>query len=527
MQLYDVMKESSLGRGKLAAGEEGLKRAVQSVNMMDAPDIESYLKPGQLLLTTGYSLRNKPEQLISLVQHMASVGCAGLGIKSERFLKGLPEKAVLEAEQVGLPLIDIPEDVTLGDLVHDVLALILQSKEAELRESKQFHERLSRLLHQEEGLTLVMRELERKLQTDILLMDGRGQVLYYRYTADEKKVRALRPEQLLELPEQEAEGWVIHPIEAGPGRNGYFYIKGKREFDDLHTLFLSQAANVVSFELLKQQALQQHERMMKNAFFNDVVERQFETNAEILSRGRYYGLEGDTLYLSAVGQIGVEGVTGAGEKEMYEQRNLVQDVLEEELSELFSNYVLFTKGGLFVLLVGIQFYHEEVEQQFADGLADIQTICKRRMQTDISFGIGNGAYQLTDLPKTWQESVEALHAGMQVYNGPFIQSSRTRGMPQLMQMIPEENRRSFVEDCLHPVLSLENGREKQALLQTLESYLASQTHIARTAEALNVHRNTVLFRLKKCGELLNRDLKEETVSLELRLALYLLSLSEK
>ncbi len=499
---------------------------VRSVNMMDAPDIERYLKPGQLLLTTGYSLKDEPGRLTDLIRHMASVGCAGLGIKSTRFLGGLPLEAIQAAAEERLPLIDLPEEIALGDLVHEIMALILQSKEAELRESKQFHERLSKLLHQEDGLTLVMRELERKLQGDAVLMDGMGQLLYLRHEADGPVVRALRPEPPLTKEGVKTEGWTIYPIEAGHGRNGYFFIRHSGRLYEIDTLLLSQAANVVSFELLKRQALQQHERMMKNAFFNDVLERRFQTNAEIMSRGRYYGLQEDLLYLSAVGQAGLER-PGSSEKEMYEQRNRIQDLLEEALPEQLSHYVLFTKGGLFVLLAGTPFYHEEVEQQFTDTLADIQTMVKRALHTDLSFGIGSGAYQLTDLPKTWQDAVEALHAGMHAYNGPFIQSSRTKGMRQLLAMIPEENRQSFIQAALQPLLSMENEKEKTGLLDTLDSYLASQTNIAKTSEMLGVHRNTVLFRLKKCRELLNRDIKEETASLELRIALYLLDFSEK
>ncbi|CAM4005938.1 PucR family transcriptional regulator [Alkalicoccus chagannorensis] len=524
MLLSELQQQSALRTARVRAGRRGLDTPVQSVNMMDAPDIERYLKEGQLLLTTGYSMKEEPERLPKLIAAMARIGCAGLGLKPGRFLQALPQEAVEAAEEHGLPLLELSEETALGDLVHETLALILQSKETELQESKDFHERLSRLLHQEDGLTIVMREIEKKVRRSISLMDHRGAVLYTKKEANQEDWVRLRPlegqQQLAVRRSESGRLYSTYPIQVGSRRSGLFIVEGELPSDHGSALFLSQAANVISFELMKQQAVHQHERMMRNAFFNDVLEGSFQTNAEILSRGKFYGLEEDTLYLTAAAQVDTSGTT-VSERVLYERKNDVYDYMEALLPEVFPHHVLFSKGELFVLLVGIHFFHEEVEQQFTDGLADLQTLCRQELQADVSFGVGHAAYQLVELSKTWQEAVEALHAGLQLYQGSFIQTSRTKGMQELLNMVPDENQRSFVEHRLQPLLQVDQEKERRVLLETLQEYLAQQTHIARTAEALHVHRNTVLFRLRKCEDLLGTDVKAPATSLELRLALHL------
>ena len=57
-----------------------------------------------------------------------------------------------------------------------------------------------------------------------------------------------------------------------------------------------------------------------------------------------------------------------------------------------------------------------------------------------------------------------------------------------------------------------------SLCETLENYLINNCNAKRTAEAMFVHRNTLNYRLKKIGELLNCDFEDMDKCLELKLA---------
>ena len=47
-----------LRKSKVLAGERGLDNPVQSVNVMEVPDILEWVRPGELLVTTMYPLRD-------------------------------------------------------------------------------------------------------------------------------------------------------------------------------------------------------------------------------------------------------------------------------------------------------------------------------------------------------------------------------------------------------------------------------------------------------------------------------------
>jgi DNA-binding PucR family transcriptional regulator len=61
--------------------------------------------------------------------------------------------------------------------------------------------------------------------------------------------------------------------------------------------------------------------------------------------------------------------------------------------------------------------------------------------------------------------------------------------------------------------------EQSVLLDTLEAWFAAGGSTARAAERLHCHRNTVLYRLNRVGELTNRRITDPQACAELYVGL--------
>lgn len=84
-------------------------------------------------------------------------------------------------------------------------------------------------------------------------------------------------------------------------------------------------------------------------------------------------------------------------------------------------------------------------------------------------------------------------------------------------MIPVDDLKKFCTYTLQNLAHL--PRDDQGLIHTLSVYLETHCQISETAKRLYVHRNTVIYRLEKCEELLGKSLKDADTTLRLRLAL--------
>ncbi|MFD9628123.1 PucR family transcriptional regulator [Peribacillus muralis] len=111
-----ALKLPALNQVEVIGGKQGLARVISSVSIMDHPDI-SWIKRGELLLTTGYVFKDDLDAQINLVRELSKRGSAGLAIKIKRFLSTIPPGMVEEANKCKLPLLEIPYETPLSDLL--------------------------------------------------------------------------------------------------------------------------------------------------------------------------------------------------------------------------------------------------------------------------------------------------------------------------------------------------------------------------------------------------------------------------
>ncbi|HEX7745596.1 MAG TPA: helix-turn-helix domain-containing protein, partial [Micromonosporaceae bacterium] len=78
----------------------------------------------------------------------------------------------------------------------------------------------------------------------------------------------------------------------------------------------------------------------------------------------------------------------------------------------------------------------------------------------------------------------------------------------------------FLDDTLGRVVDYD-ARRGTALVKTLEAYFGVGGSLARAAELLHVHVNTVTQRLERVGQLLGADWQRPERALEVQLALRL------
>src|SRR6185369_14459779 len=85
LPVREVLATPCLARARVLAGASGLDRMVSRLNVMEVPDILPWVKPHELLLTTGYPLRDDPDSLVSLIAELDDRGLAAVEIKLHRY----------------------------------------------------------------------------------------------------------------------------------------------------------------------------------------------------------------------------------------------------------------------------------------------------------------------------------------------------------------------------------------------------------------------------------------------------------
>src|SRR5215207_1167612 len=108
ISVAEALQLPCLRSARVLAGAAGLERRVERVNIMEDADIVRWMRGGELLLTTGYSIREDTSALHGLVAALSERGLAGLGVKLGLYIDDLPREVGLAADRLAFPIIGLP-----------------------------------------------------------------------------------------------------------------------------------------------------------------------------------------------------------------------------------------------------------------------------------------------------------------------------------------------------------------------------------------------------------------------------------
>ena len=166
----EAMRFGEFAGATLKAGEAGLDRAIEWVRIMETPEIQP--RPGDLLLTTGFPIKDDRAAQIRLVSRIAESGGAGLVVKPHPYLRKLAPEMLTEADRLNVPLFTIGADVQLVDIMAPLLERIINAEHWRLRQSFEIRSRFTELVLDGKGVNEICRTLADLLESAVVIEDA-------------------------------------------------------------------------------------------------------------------------------------------------------------------------------------------------------------------------------------------------------------------------------------------------------------------------------------------------------------------
>lgn len=530
MKVEHLFQTPLLKEASILAGRNGQDRHITNVSMMDAPDIGDYLNEHDLLVTTAYHFKDNPAMLTDLIQHMSDKGCAGIGIKTKRFLHEVPEEAAALADELDFPIIDLPAHISLSTIAAHLLSSMLDTRTSELQKAISAHQTFTRHIISGKDLQSLIVSVAATVNQPVFMLDHHARLiassepmpdvidsfttLYKRNYLFFLENTTHTTFSLLASPYTQI---TLFPIYTHESTCSYLAVAGKTDsFSSELVLTMEQAANVIAFERLKENALKQHQQKARNEFFINYLEGAFTTKEEIINRAKEFNLPNEEKYICVVGKVDRQEKWKSFTQSQLET-SAVFDFIQGELSGFPFPPHLFIKGEMLIILLQADEHTGEAVSAITSVLKSLQAETKSYFQRTISFGISNITHQFLDVDTAFREARDALQTGQLSGVLESVQAYQTKDVAELLRVIPVEDLKEFY---IHTMQQLgQAGNDDPTLLYTLAVYLETHCHISETAKRLYVHRNTVIYRLEKCEELIDKSLKDPEITLRLRLAL--------
>ncbi|GAA3260429.1 PucR family transcriptional regulator ligand-binding domain-containing protein [Nonomuraea helvata] len=508
----EVLGVSTLADARLIAGESGLGRIVQRLNVMEVPDILAWVKPHELLLTTGYPLRNTPQSLGRLVADLDERGLSALAIKLGRYVDELPDEMVEQADRLGFPLILLPNDVGFDDILNQVLTDILNRQAAVLARAEEAHRALVQVVLAGGGLNEVTAEVAQLLDVSVAAVDGSGRVLASSGAADQ--VAVLRESISLEGPSLpaaagRARSFASVPVLAGGHHHGRIVAYSPTgAIRDSDVGILERAATVAALVVTRQEAVNAVESKYRADFLRDVLTGRAGTAERVTARARAFGWDLARPVTVLVAELDPDGDERSAQDRLvacwtaamrrHDPRGAVAG---------FSHEV--------VAVVDASIDATRVAKDAASAFADVPP-------ATFSTGTSRPSPGAETLPEAYSQALKAARVGRQLHGPGAVAHFDQLGVYRLLSLVNDtEELHAFVRETLGP-LATDVDAENADLRRTLQVLLETNLNVAETARRLHFHYNTLRYRIGKLERLLGNFTDDPHLRLNLTLALHVL-----
>jgi carbohydrate diacid regulator len=140
---------------------------------------------------------------------------------------------------------------------------------------------------------------------------------------------------------------------------------------------------------------------------------------------------------------------------------------------------------------------------------------EQRLGAESWVGIGAPASGLAELPRSYHEAWSALRIGRRMLPGVRVHDAREFRVWDLLMGVAPRQRHDFRHAMLGALAAQRGWPE---LRRTLIAFMEHGLRLNETADALHIHRNTLLYRLKRISSATGADVRTARVAVALYLA---------
>ncbi|GEB34702.1 MULTISPECIES: helix-turn-helix domain-containing protein [Brevibacillus] len=410
-----------------------------------------------------------------------------------------------------------------------------------LNRSLEIHQHLARLVLHGEGLQAIFTYLHQLLGKTCLLLDQTGELIVASVeplpAATQNQLANLRAflhpllVKATSLPLPEAPhtliDCVLFPIGAKANFLGYLVIVTTEALEEVDRAALEHASTVISFELVKKQAIFETEQNLKGQFIEELFAGRM--SEQLTEQAKHLQLDASRFYQVLTIHFEADKLDFA---ELYSliltvRRHLTQLAADLFLKRFPHGLIVARHDHLILLLsypqsvaeAEAQRYLKEQCQMFADYVAN------KKWGLRAAFGIGSVKRGLSEVYKSSEEAVKCLQFLKNYKTGSsYISYSELGGKRLLLQNSADELT-DYVLEVLGPLLSYEKSRKRE-FLQTLAAYVANSLKMKETAQSLNIHLNTLIYRIRRIEEILGISLAVNKHFMDVCLAIEVYGLLE-
>ncbi|PTM59031.1 PucR family transcriptional regulator [Desmospora activa] len=506
-----------------------LDNPVESISVMEMP-VENFVRRNEWVLSTGVGCGHNSLLFCDFVQALIDSGAACLAVATGRHIREIPAEAIQLADKNDMPLIEIPWHIRFADIMKMVLRELDQRRDHLASFSWDTQKALLQMILQGSNLTKLAGVMQRKLGNPVLFVDRKGEVMgsspaaqrllqFWRDQMRDVHNSIVHPYPIqsafhnysqgewkrVDLPENTC---IEVPIRSAQKQQGSLFLllpKIPAEEEPLQReeqIYLDHAATAAAFCYLQENAAIETESRLKSDFIWSLAKGEITSEEMIKSRGSALGYETSCPYVCILGEaehkIGKREPANSPLWEIIDEVAYAGRAVHRHImtSHQPDRLVIYLEVPMDRIVDTVQSFLDILEGRLHERFPDFS----------VSWGVGENRAGVHTFHQSYQAALSALNIGRRHKSSGTRYFHFDTGLYRALEQLAEHpDIKEITWSAMSRLFDYSQLRGID-LIETFNSYLRNQCNVSQTARELNLHRQSLLYRLRKIESLTGRSL---------------------
>ncbi|WP_071396246.1 PucR family transcriptional regulator [Bacillus tuaregi] len=516
---FPLLKTSKIKSGKAVLGN----RFIEWVSVIESP-VENFVRENEFVLSTGIGCHEDTDILLEFVKDVYNSGASALAIATGRYIFEIPEEIIQFAEERDFILIEIPWEIRFADIIHEVMRELNLIQQQDLKRSKGIHQALIQMILDGKNLEQISNYVEEELNLPILILNNKGNPVAG--SAKQSKVFSIRNQLLKKQKKQEASNHPLHskirkisddeanlyhlPIQTNGVHEGEICVISDIQYQlnqqEIHIMEHAMMACALWFS--RNSVVTKAEMRLQNDFLLRLVKGENLSEEYKMAKAEQFQYNLTIPYECIIGYPeNFEAFIEKNHKRHTKNNNGLERMIiyiKEELlfaAEAVKHQMLFAYDGDLVII-----FLEVTKESNTDSVNHFLDLFERRVHhlfpsLTFSWGIGKHKEGRGDFSKSFKKAKAALDMGRtQIGIGKRVNFDEMRMNQLLLNLAINEEVQEIIAAPILPLVEYDEKRDMD-LINTFKAYNRNSGNVSQTARELNLHRQSLLYRLRKIESL--------------------------
>ncbi len=497
-----------------------------SVTIRAQPPVFPDIYGGELALVSMDVLRSFDSRLTlaNVLRQLAEYGVHGVLATG-----AIKQEAVDAAKERGVALLSVPQDTSLTTVERAVNALILNQSARLTERAIEIQRQLTRLSAENRDLNSLLQVMARSTGKTIAIHDGSGALITQIYPPYLGRRGSNGRDEASPARQEAFREWLATEAPASPGLisaspighstalhvekrvAGFLSLYDSADgLTDFDRLVLTYGADVCAIELAKNRAIASAVEQTRGDWIQMWLSGTPADDDLLRARASQAGFEPASQYCVAV----------------YRSADSLAPLVSLARDDIARRGIKGAVGAYVDAIVALYPLDEEddanAQNRARGAIDDVRAQLSLRMSNrPVTAGVSRPASGLSSLRDAYREAKDAVGIAQELGDHDSTTYYGDLKLYQLLLALKERNLehlQRFYQDALAP-LAEHDQRKQSDLVRTLSGFFAANGNLAKAAQELDVHRNTLVYRLERIADLTQLDLDDSDNRLILHLAL--------